>query len=238
MGRAFEYRKDRKMKRWGFMAKTFTRIGKDIVISVKASGADPNTNSRLRTLIQNAKAVNMPKDNIERAIKRATSKDQEDYKEIVYEGYAPYGIAILVECTTDNTTRTVANVRSYFTRAGGTLGTSGCLDFIFERKCVFRIAKTDQMNIEDLELELIDFGVDEIFEDAEDNTVVLYGGFQDFGAIQKALEERNFDIKQGEFERLPNDTKQLTEEQTAEVEKLIEKFEEDDDVQNVYHNMK
>ncbi len=238
MGRAFEYRKERKMKRWGFMAKTFTRIGKDIVIAVKASGADPNTNSRLRALIQNAKAVNMPKDNIERAIKRATSKDQEDYKEIVYEGYAPYGVAVLVECTTDNSTRTVANVRSYFTRAGGSLGTSGCLDFIFERKCTFRIAKTANANLEELELELIDFGVDEIFEDEEDNTIVLYGGFQDFGTIQKALEERNFEIKQAEFERIPNDTKQLTEEQYAEIEKLIEKFEEDDDVQNVYHNMR
>ena len=234
MGRAFEYRKARKMKRWGFMAKTFTRIGKDIAIAVKAGGPDPDTNSRLRAIIQNAKSVNMPKDNVERAIKKASSKEQEDYKEMVYEGYAPHGIAVVVECTTDNPTRTVANVRSYFNRSGGSLGTTGSLDFLFERKCIFKIANTD-FDVEELELELIDFGADEVF--ADEDEIVIYGGFQDFGAIQKALEEKGCEIKHADFERIPVDTKELSEEAEAEVQKLLEKFEEDDDVQNVYHNM-
>ncbi|NJL15488.1 MAG: YebC/PmpR family DNA-binding transcriptional regulator [Microscillaceae bacterium] len=234
MGRAFEYRKARKMKRWSFMAKTFTRIGKDIAVAVKAGGADPTTNARLRAIMQNAKAVNMPKDNVERAIKKASSKEQEDYKEIVYEGYAPYGVAVVVECLTDNPQRTVANVRSYFNRSGGNLGTSGSLDFLFDRKCVFKIAKAD-LDIEELELELIDYGADEIFADEEE--IVIYGGFADFGNIQKFLEEKGLELKQAEFERIPVDTKQLTEEQEAEVQKLIEKFEDDEDVQNVFHNM-
>jgi YebC/PmpR family DNA-binding regulatory protein len=235
MGRAFEYRKARKMKRWGFMAKTFTRIGKDIVIAVKAGGPDPTTNSRLRAIIQNAKAVNMPKDNVERAIKKASSKEQEDYKEMVYEGYAPHGIAVVVECTTDNPTRTVANVRSYFNRAGGSLGTTGSLDFLFERKSIFKIAKKT-IDVDELELELIDFGVDEVFVDEEE--IIIYGGFQDFGTIQKALEDKGFEIKQAEFERIPLDTKELSPEAEEEVQKLIEKFEEDEDVQNVFHNMR
>ncbi|GAB4397223.1 MAG: YebC/PmpR family DNA-binding transcriptional regulator [Microscillaceae bacterium] len=234
MGRAFEYRKARKMKRWSFMAKTFTRIGKDIAVAVKAAGPDPTTNARLRAIMQNAKAVNMPKDNVERAIKKASSKEQEDYKEIVYEGYAPYGVAVVVECLTDNPQRTVANVRSYFNRSGGNLGTSGSLDFLFDRKCVFKIAKAD-LDIEELELELIDYGADEIFVDEEE--IVIYGGFADFGNIQKFLEEKGLELKQAEFERIPVDTKQLTEEQEAEVQKLIEKFEDDEDVQNVFHNM-
>ncbi len=238
MGRAFEFRKARKFKRWGMMAKVFTRIGKDIVIAVKAGGPDPNSNSRLRAIMQNAKAVNMPKVNVENAIKRASSKDQEDYKEIVYEGYAAHGIAILVECTTDNTNRTVANVRSYFNKCNGSLGTSGMLDFIFERKCIFRIAKTEQIDVEELELELIDFGADEVFLDTEANQVNIYGEFTAFGAIQKYLEEQGYEIQGADFERIPNDTKELTEEQMADVEKLIEKLEEDDDVQNVYHNMR
>ncbi|MCU0445422.1 MAG: YebC/PmpR family DNA-binding transcriptional regulator [Microscillaceae bacterium] len=235
MGRAFEYRKARKMKRWGFMAKTFTRIGKDIAIAVKAGGPDPDTNSRLRAIIQNAKTVNMPKDNVERAIKRASSKEQEDYKEMVYEGYAPHGIAVVIECTTDNPTRTVANIRSYFNRAGGSLGTSGSLDFLFERKCSFKIAKS-KFDVEELELELIDYGADEVFIDEEE--IVIYGGFQDFGAIQKALEEKGCEIRQAEFERVPLDTKELSPEAEEEVQKLIEKFEEDDDVQYVFHNMR
>ena len=234
MGRAFEYRKARKMKRWGFMAKTFTKIGKEIVVAVKEGGADPDTNSRLRAIIQNAKTVNMPKDNIERAIKKASSKDQANYKEMVYEGYAPYGIAVVVECMTDNPTRTVANVRSYFTRGGGSLGTTGSLDFLFDRKCIFKIAKAD-LDPEELELELIDYGADEVFEEEEE--IVIYGGFKDFGEIQKVLEGKGMDIKQAEFERVPLDTKSLTEEQEEEVQKIITKFEEDDDVQNVYHNM-
>lgn len=234
MGRAFEYRKARKMKRWGFMAKAFTRIGKDIAIAVKAGGPDPNTNSRLRAIIQNAKAVNMPKENVERAIKKASSKEQEDYKEIVYEGYAPHGIAVVVECTTDNPQRTVANVRSYFNRSGGSLGTTGSLDFLFDRKCVFKVTKGD-IDPEELELELIDYGADEIF--AEEEEVVIYAGFQDFGAIQKALEDKGLHITQAEFERVPLDTKTLPAEHEEEVQKLLDKFDEDDDVQNVYHNM-
>ncbi|MFC0181082.1 DNA-binding regulatory protein, YebC/PmpR family [Pseudarcicella hirudinis] len=238
MGRAFEFRKARKFKRWGQMAKTFTKIGKDIVLAVKAGGPDPTSNSRLRAIIQNAKAANMPKDNVERAIKRATSKDQEDYKEIVYEGYAMHGVAVLVETTTDNTNRTVANVRSYFNKTGGSLGTSGMLDFIFDRKSVFKIAKTDAIDVEELELELIDYGAEEIFLDLETNQVNIYGEFTAFGAIQKFLEENGHEILGADFERIPNDTKELTDEQMADVDKLIEKLEEDDDVQNVYHNMK
>ena len=237
MGRAFEFRKARKFKRWGQMAKTFTRIGKDVVMAVKAGGPDPNSNSRLRALIQNAKAVNMPKENIERAIKRASSKDQEDYKEIVYEGYANYGVAILVETTTDNINRTVANIRTSFNKCGGSLGTQGMLDFIFTRKCVFRFENKVGMDLEELELELIDYGVDEVFLDEETNLINIYGDFTSYGPIQKYLEENGFEINSSDFERIPNDTKQLTEEQVEEVEKLIERLEEDDDVQNVYHNM-
>ena len=236
MGRAFEFRKARKMKRWGQMAKTFTRIGKDIVVAVKAGGPDPETNARLRAVIQNAKAANMPKDNVERAIKRATSKDEGDYKEIVYEGYGPFGIAIVVECTTDNTTRTVANVRSYFTRSGGSLGTTGSLDFLFERKCIFRVKEKEGLDLEELELELIDFGVDDIGQDDEE--IIIYGEFESYGSIQKYLEENEFEIINSEFERIPTDAKSLDETQEAEIEKLLDKFNEDDDVQNVFHNMK
>ncbi|RYU94613.1 YebC/PmpR family DNA-binding transcriptional regulator [Emticicia agri] len=237
MGRAFEFRKARKMKRWGQMAKTFTRIGKDIAIAVKSAGPDPNSNSRLRAIIQNAKAANMPKANVENAIKRASSKDQEDYKEMVYEGYAQHGIAILVECTTDNTNRSVANIRSYFSKCGGSLGTSGMLDFIFDRKSVFKIAKNDKIDVEELEFELIDFGAEEVFLDEETNQINIYGEFTAFGAIQKFLEEKGFELLQADFERIPTDMKTISEEQAADVEKLIEKLEEDDDVQNVYHNM-
>ncbi|WP_028979482.1 YebC/PmpR family DNA-binding transcriptional regulator [Sporocytophaga myxococcoides] len=236
MGRAFEFRKARKMKRWGQMAKTFTRIGKDIAMAVKSGGPDPTTNSRLRALIQNAKAANMPKDNVERAIKKASSKEQEDYKEVVYEGYGPYGIAIVVETATDNPTRTVASVRSYFTRSGGSLGTSGSLDFLFERKCIFKIKSREDIDIEELELELIDFGADEI--GADENEIVIYGAFDAYGKIQHFLEEKGYEVISSDFERIPTDAKELTEEQEAEIEKLLGKFEEDDDVQNVFHNMK
>ncbi len=236
MGRAFEYRKARKFKRWGQMAKTFTRIGKDIVLAVKNGTSDPSTNSRLRALLQNARAANMPKENVERAIKRATSKDQDDYKEIVYEGYGPHGIAILVESTTDNPTRTVANVRSYFNKLGGSLGTTGMLDFIFERKSIFKVTNNGK-DIEELELELIDLGGDEVFLDEEQNLINIYGEFTSFGNIQHYLEENGFEIIEADFERIPNDTKNLDESQTAEVEKLVERIEEDDDVQRVYHNM-
>jgi len=236
MGRAFEYRKARKMKRWGAMAKTFTRIGKEIAICIKTGGPDPISNSRLRVLMQNAKAASMPKENVERAIKKATSKDQADYKEVVYEGYGPFGIAILVETATDNPTRTVANVRSYFTKLNGSLGTTGCVDYMFERKCQFKIVGKEGLDIEELELEMIDFGVQEIF--AEDENVIIYGDFEAFGPIQKYLEENNFELVSAEFERIPSETKELNEEQMAVIEKLLGKFDEDEDVTNVYHNMK
>jgi YebC/PmpR family DNA-binding regulatory protein len=236
MGRAFEFRKARKFKDAN-MAKTFTKIGKDITIAVKSGGPDPTSNSRLRAIMQNARAVNMPKVNIENAIKRATSKDQEDYKEIVYEGYGLHGVAVLVECTTDNTNRSIANVRSYFTKCGGSVGISGMLDFIFDRKCIFKIANNGTTDIEELELELIDFGAEELFLDTEANQINIYGGFTAFGAIQKYLEEQGYEIQGADFERIPTDFKKLTEEQSADIEKLIDKLEEDDDVQNVYHNM-
>jgi len=236
MGRAFEYRKARKFKRWGNMARVFTKLGKEISIAVKEGGPDPNGNPRLRALMQNAKTENMPKENVERAIKKAVSKDEADYKEIVYEGYAPHGIAIVVETATDNPTRTVANVRSYFNRHGGSLGTTGSLSFLFDHKSVFKIIPKPNLNIDDLELELIDYGVDEIF--AEDNEIVLYGEFESYNRIQKYLEENQFEIVSSGFERIPNDTKELNEEEQAHVMKLIDKIEEDEDVQNVYHNMK
>ncbi len=236
MGRAFEYRKARKMKRWGNMARVFTKLGKEISIAVKAGGPEASSNPRLRALIQNAKAANMPKENVERAIKKAISKDEADYKEMVYEGYAPHGIAVVVETATDNPTRTVANVRSYFNKLGGSLGTTGSLSFLFDRKSVFKITPKPDMDLEELELELIDYGVDEIF--AEENEVVLYGEFESFNNIQKHLEENGFEITSSEFERIPNDTKELGEEEQAQVMKLIERIEEDEDVQNVFHNMK
>lgn len=238
MGRAFEYRKARKLKRWGNMSRTFTRIGKEITIAAKAGGPDPDTNPRLRALMQNAKAANMPKDTVERAIKKATDKDTGDYKEIIYEGYGPFGIAIVVEAATDNNTRTVANVRSYFNKFGGSLGTSGSLTFLFEHKCTFHVIAKDGIDLEELELELIDFGVDEIDFDEEENVIVLSAPFECNSEIQKYLEENGFEIKSSEFVRIPNDLKEVTEEQRVQLEKLLEKFEDDDDVQNVFHNMK
>ncbi|MGQ1946178.1 YebC/PmpR family DNA-binding transcriptional regulator [Geofilum sp. OHC36d9] len=235
MGRAFEYRKARKLKRWGNMAKTFTKIGREIAIAVKSGGPEPVGNPRLRVLIQNAKAANMPKENVERAIKKATNKDQADYKEVVYEGYGPYGIAILVETATDNPTRTVANVRSYFNKNNGSLGTSGSVDYMFEHKCSFKVKAKEGVDPEELELELIDFGVQEVF--IEDDMIMIYGEFEAFGPIQKYLEENDFEIENAEFERIPHDTKELNEEQVADIEKLLAKFEEDDDVTNVFHNM-
>lgn len=236
MGRAFEYRKARKMKRWGNMARVFTKLGKEITIAVKTGGPDPETNPRLRVLIQTSKKENMPKENVERAIKKASSKDFTDYKEMNYEGYGPYGIAIFVETATDNTTRTVANVRSYFNKLGGSLGTTGSLEFLFDHKCVFHVAKKDGISLEDLELELIDYGVDELEED--ENEIVIYGEFAQNSNIQKYLEENGFEISSAEFERIPNDTKSVTPEQREQIEKLIDKLEDDEDVQNVFHNMK
>jgi len=235
MGRAFEYRKATKMKRWGNMARVFTKLGKQITIAVREGGSEPDTNPRLRVLIQQSKKENMPKENVERAIKKATSKDEADYKEMVYEGYGPNGIAIVVETATDNPTRTVANIRSYLTRHGGSLGTSGSLQFLFDHKCVFKIAPKEGVSIDDLELELIDFGVDELVED--EDSIILYGEFQSNSSIQKYLEENGFEIFSAEFERIPNDMKELNEEQKAQVMKLLDKIEEDEDVQNVFHNM-
>ena len=236
MGRAFEYRKARKLKRWGNMSRTFTKIGKEITIAVKSGGPDPTSNSRLRALMANAKAANMPKDTVERAIKKATDKDASDYKEVVFEGYGPFGIAILVETATDNNTHTVANVRSYFNKFGGNLGTSGSLSFLFDHKCVFHIKPKDGVSLEDLELELIDYGVDELDQDEEG--ITLYGAFEDNSTIQKYLEDNGYEIISSEFVRIPNDVKDVTPEQRETVEKLLEKFEDDDDVQNVFHNMK
>ncbi len=236
MGRAFEFRKARKLKRWGNMSRTFTRIGKEITICVKSGGPDPAGNARLRALLANAKAANMPKDTIERAIKKATDKDASDYKEIVYEGYGPFGIAILIEAATDNNTRTVANVRSYFNKFNGSLGTSGSLSFLFEHKCVFHIKPKEGVSVEDLELELIDYGVDEVEQD--ENSIVLSGAFEENSNIQKYLEDNGYEIESSEFVRIPNDLKEVTAEQREVLEKLLEKFEDDDDVQNVFHNMK
>ena len=234
MGRAFEFRKGRKMKRWAAMAKTFTRIGKDIVMAVKEGGPNPDTNSRLRAVIQNAKAANMPKDNVERAIKNASNKDTANYKEILFEGYAPHGIAILIETASDNNNRTVANIRSYFNKCNGTMGTQGSVEFMFDHTCNFRIPK-EGLDAEELELEFIDFGAEEVFED--EDGILIYAPFNSFGTIQKELENRGIDILSSGFERIPQITKKLNPEQIADVEKLIEKIEEDDDVMNVYHTM-
>ena len=234
MGRAFEFRKARKMKRWSAMSKAFTRIGKDIVIAVKEGGPDPDSNSKLRAVIQNAKSVNMPKDNIDRAIKRASDKSLGNYKEILFEGYAPYGVAILVETATDNNTRTVANIRSYFNKCNGNLGTSGSVIFMFDHTCNFRIEKQN-IDIENLEFELIDFGVEEVFED--EDGILIYGPFDSFGEIQKALESMEIQIISSGFDRIPNNLKNVNEEERSEIEKLLEKIENDDDVQNVFHNM-
>ena len=234
MGSAFEFRKARKMKRWSAMAKTFTRIGKDIVMAVKEGGPNPESNSRLRAVMQNAKAANMPKENVERAIKKASDKETANYKEVLFEGYAAHGIAILIETATDNNNRTVANIRSYFNKCNGALGTQGSVEFMFDHTCNFRIP-SDGLDVEVLELEMIDFGVEEIF--ADDDGILMYAPFESFGAIQKELENRQIEILSSGFERFPQVTKELTAEQVADVEKLLEKIEEDDDVQNVYHTM-
>ena len=217
----------------------FTRLGKEIVMAVKAGGGDVNTNSRLRTAVQNSKAVNMPKDRVDAAIKRAISRDEKDYEEVVYEGYAPHGVAILVETATDNTNRTVANVRSYFTKTSGTLGKTGSLDFIFTRKSVFTFAPGDR-DLEELEFELIDAGLEDLFVEADEegnDVAILHAAFEDFGKMQKALEELGIETKSAKLERVAQSFHEVSEEQVADVEKLIDKLEEDDDVQAVYHNM-
>lgn len=234
MGRIFETRKHKMFARYSKMAKTFTRIGKEIAIAAKRGGGDPNTNPQLRACIQNAKAANMPKANVEAAIQRAINKDTKDYEEMVYEGYAPYAVGLVVETATDNPTRTVANVRAIFTKYGGTLGKTGSLDFIFDRKGIFEIDANGQ-NIEELELQLIDFGLEEI-EQVEDK-IFVYTAFSDFGNMQKGLEELKIPVISSEKERIPNSTVKLTEEQKAEVQKMIDKLEDDDDVQSVFHNI-
>ncbi|WP_347158222.1 YebC/PmpR family DNA-binding transcriptional regulator [Pontibacter chitinilyticus] len=235
MGRAFEFRKARKFKRWDKMSKAFTRLGKEIVMAVKESGPSPETNSRLRTAIQNAKGVNMPKDRIEAAIKRASSKEEKDYEEIVYEGYGPHGIAVVIECATDNLNRTVANVRMHFSKGGGSLGKTGSLDFMFDRRGIFKISAEGQ-DVEELELDLIDAGAQDIYE--HEGEIIIETAFTDFGAMQKALEEKGLEVISADLQRIPTTTTELSEEQEEEVMGLIERFEEDDDVQAVYHNMK
>jgi YebC/PmpR family DNA-binding regulatory protein len=239
MGRAFEFRKERKFKRWAKMAVQFTRLGKEIVMAVKAGGANPDANSRLRTAMQNAKAVNMPKDRVEAAIKRASNKDESNYEELVYEGYAAHGVAILVETATDNTNRTVANVRSYFNKCDGTLGKTGSLDFIFTRQSVFRF-EPGEVDLEELEFDLIDAGLEEIYvEEGEEekDVAVIHTAFEDFGKMQKALEQKGIEVISAKLERVAQSTTEVNEEQAADVLKLIDKLEDDDDVQAVYHNM-
>lgn len=234
------------MKRWGHMARTFTKLGKEITIAVKQGGPDVTGNPRLRALIATARTEQMPKENIERAIKKAIESKQGDFKEVVYEGYGPFGIAYLVETATDNTTRTVANVRSYFTKCGGTLGTSGSVSFMFDHKCVFRIKETEGMDLEELELDMIDCGVEELFEeielDKDDNetkVVVIYGDYSSYGQIQKYIEDHGFELVSGGFERIPTtELKDVTPEQRATLDKLTGLLEDDEDVTNVYTTLK
>lgn len=216
------------------MSKAFTRIGKEIVMAVKESGPNPDTNSRLRTAIQNAKGVNMPKDRVEAAIKRASSKEEKDYEVVVYEGYAPHGIAVVVECATDNLNRTVANVRMHFSKGGGSLGKTGSLDFMFDRKGIFKIS-AEGVDLEELELELIDFGAEDIYE--HEGEIIIETPFTEFGNMQKGLEEKGLEVISADVQRIPTTRTELTEEQEEEVLSMIERFEEDDDIQAVYHNM-
>ncbi|MBO7603381.1 MAG: YebC/PmpR family DNA-binding transcriptional regulator [Bacteroidales bacterium] len=246
MGRAFEFRKERKLKRWGHMARTFTKLGKEITIAVKQGGPDVTGNPRLRALMAEARAEQMPKENIERAIKKATESKQGDFKEIIYEGFGPFGIAYLVEAATDNNTRTVANVRSYFNKCGGSLGTSGSVSFMFDRKCTFRVKEKEGIDLEELELELIDYGVEELFEqvevDKDDNetkVIVMYGDPTSYGSIQKYIEENGYELISGGFEQIPNvDLKDVTPEQRATLDKLTGLLEDDEDVTNVYTTLK
>tara|TARA_Y100000768_G_scaffold11374_1_gene8108 strand:- start:17844 stop:18557 length:714 start_codon:yes stop_codon:yes gene_type:complete len=234
MGRAFEFRKARKMKRWSSMAKSFTRITKDIVMAVKEGGPDPSHNPKLRAVIQNSKALNMPKENIERAIKKASNKSTKNLKEMIFEGYAPYGIAVLIEVTSDNKNRSVANIRSYFNKAKGSMGISGSVDFMFERICSFRLNKENH-DLNQIELDFIDFGVEDIIN--EDDEIIMFASFDNYGIIQKELEKRNIEIISSSFERIPISPKRLNNEQQTAVEEFIKKIEEDEDVQKVFHSM-
>lgn len=239
MGRAFEYRKAAKLKRWGHMARTFTKIGKQIAIAVKAGGPEPENNPTLRAIIANAKRENMPKDNVDRAIKNAMGKDQSEYKSMTYEGYGPFGVAVFVDTLTDNTTRTVADVRSVFNKFSGTMGTMGSLAFLFDHKCVFSFKQKEGLEMDELILELIDFGVEDEYDiDEEEGTITIYGDPKSFGQIQKYLEENGFEVVGGEFTYIPNDLKEVSEEQRETIDKMVERLEEFDDVQTVYTNMK
>ena len=239
MGRAFEYRKATKLKRWGHMARTFTKLGKQIAIAVKAGGPEPENNPTLRGIIATCKRENMPKDNIDRAIKNAMGKDQSDYKSMTYEGYGPHGVAIFVDTLTDNPTRTVADVRSVFNKYGGNLGTMGSLAFLFDHKCVFTFKKKNDIDMDDLILDLIDYGVDDEFdEDEEEGTITIYGDPKSYSAIQKHLEEQGFEEVGGDFTYIPNDLKEVSEEHRETIDKMVERLEEFDDVQNVFTNMK
>ena len=236
MGRAFEYRKASKMARWDKMAKTFSKIGKDIALAVKAGGTDPESNPALRRCIQNAKGANMPKDNVERAIKKASGADAENYEEITYEGYGQGGVAFFVECTTNNATRTVANVRAIFNKFDGNLGKNGELAFIFDRKGIFTIDKTQiKSEWDDFEMEMIDGGAEEI--DQDEHEVLITTAFEDFGSMSHKLDELGIEAKSAELQRIPNNTKGMTDDQFKANMKMLERFEEDDDVQNVFHNM-
>lgn len=236
MGRAFEYRKASKMARWDKMAKTFSKIGKDIALAVKAGGPDPETNPTLRHCIRNAKGANMPKDNVERAIKKASGADAENYEEITYEGYGQGGVAFFVECTTNNPTRTVANVRAIFNKFDGNLGKNGELAFIFDRKGIFSLEKSAvPVEWDDFEMEMIDAGAEDI--DQDENEVLITTAFEDFGSMSHKLDDLNIEVKSGELQRIPNSSKEVTEEQFKINMKMLDRFEEDDDVQNLYHNM-
>ncbi len=235
MGRAFEYRRAAKEKRWDKMSRIFPKLAKAITIAAKEGGSDPEMNAALRHAIQNAKAQNMPKDNIEAAIKRAEGKDAESITEITYEGKGPHGTLFFVECATDNPTRTVANVKSYFNKAGGGLVPSGSLEFMFSRKAVFRIDKPENMDPEELEFDLIDAGIEELEEN--DGLLVIYGDYKNYGSLSKALEGRNLEIKEARLERIPTSPIDLSEELMQEVEKMLDKIEEDEDVQAVYSNI-
>ena len=239
MGRAFEYRKATKLKRWGHMAKTFTKLGKQIAIAVKAGGPEPENNPTLRAIIANCKRENMPKDNIARAIKNAMGKDTSDYKEVTYEGYGPHGVAVFVDTLTDNTTRTVADVRSVFNKFSGNLGTTGSLSFLFDHKAVFTFKKKEGLDMDEMILDLIDYGVeDEFDEDEENDEITISGAPTSFGEIQKHLEAEGFEVTGAEFTYIPNDLKDVTPEERETIDKMVEKLEEFDDVQTVYTNMK
>src|SRR5574343_666323 len=235
MGRAFEYRRAAKEKRWDKMSKLFPKLGKAITMAAKEGGEDPATNAKLRTAIQNAKAENMPKDNIAAAVKRATQKDISSFTEVIYEGKGPHGVLVMVECATDNPTRTVANVKSYFNKAGGSVVPNGSLEFMFNRKSVFEINKTDAIDPEELELELIDAGCEEI-EVIEDK-VFVYGDYTSFGTIAKALEDMNIEVQKSNLQRIPTSPIELTDDQMNDVEKMLDKIEDDDDIQQVFTNI-